>query len=125
MNQTEQMREALQAIEAVLEDAYHRHFAECCGRGQGWCCGDFIEQWTPEDHKILDTLSPIQRKLSQALAAEPAPLVRLTEEEIKSVPFSVSCTHIYFNEAVPDRDSCLEWANALQDAWIAKNGGKV
>lgn len=63
------LTEALQAVETVLADAYHRHFAECCGRGQGGCCGDFIEQWTPEDHKILDTLSPIQRKLQAALQA--------------------------------------------------------
>lgn len=75
----EQMREALQAIETVMEDAYHRRFAECCGNGHGECCGDFIEQWTPEDNKIMETLAPIQRQLSQALAsegqAEPAALM--------------------------------------------------
>lgn len=76
MKPEDQMRDALQAIETVLSDAYHRHFAECCGRrSEQGCCGDFIEQWTPEDHKILDTLSPIQRQLSQTLAhrdAQPA-----------------------------------------------------
>lgn len=78
-----QIREALDAIESVLADAYHRHFAECCGRGnENGCCGDFIEQWTPEDHKILDTLSPIQRSLQRALAAEPAEHVHKTPESI-------------------------------------------
>lgn len=168
----EQMREALQVIETVMNDAYHRHFAECCGRGreQG-CCGDFIEQWTPEDHKILDTLSPIQRQLSQALAAtpvkesftpepeqptelemhradyqdckaagfespgellsayktllartaEPAPTVRLTEKQIikawnKAHKKSGNHRSYQFD---------IDFANAIIDAFIAKNGGKV
>ncbi len=131
MNQNDQMREALQAIETVLADAYHRHFAECCGRGQGECCGDFIEQWTPEDHKILDTLSPIQRQLSQTLShvnetpknehdsddvLKRAPLVRLTDEDIK-----VLQAFHNFNVCTTSDKDLVTFAHAIQNAMQEKN----
>lgn len=117
MNQHDQMlREAFEAIETVLEDAYHRRFAECCGRGQNECCGDFIEQWTPEDHKILDTLSPIQRQLSKALTAKPAPLVMLTGDEIRAISDR-------FEDCYARVLHTVSFANAIMGAMIEKNGG--
>lgn len=110
------MREALQAVETVLADAYYRHFPECCGQGHSECCGNFIEQWTPEDHKILDTLSPIQRSLQQALAAEPAPLVRLTDEDIK-----VLQAFHNFNVCTTSDKDLVTFAHAIQDAMQEKN----
>ena len=68
-------QQALEALETVLSDAYHRSFQECCGRIGFGCCGNPNEAWTPEDNKIMDLLSPAQRQLSDALRAalaEPA-----------------------------------------------------
>ena len=60
---------ALEAIETVLNDAYDRRFQECCGRAGHECCGDAIEAWTPEDSRIMEVLSPVQRQLSDQLRA--------------------------------------------------------
>jgi hypothetical protein len=60
---------ALEALETVLTDAYHRRFPECCGRPGSECCGNPNEAWTPEDSRIMDVLSPAQRQLSEALRA--------------------------------------------------------
>ena len=71
---SDQLREAaqaaLEAVETVLNDAYHRRFPECCGRPQGYeCCGDWNEARTPDDNRIMDLLSPVQRQLSETLRA--------------------------------------------------------
>ena len=62
-------QQALEALETVLSDAYHRRFPECCGRPGSECCGNPNEAWAPEDNKIMDALSPVQRQLSDALRA--------------------------------------------------------
>lgn len=63
------VEQALEALETVLSDAYHRRFPECCGRPGSECCGNPNEAWAPEDNKIMDALSPVQRQLSDALRA--------------------------------------------------------
>ena len=63
------VEQVLEALETVLSDAYHRRFPECCGRPGIKCCGNPNEAWTPEDNKIMDLPSPVQRQLSDALRA--------------------------------------------------------
>lgn len=85
---SDQLREAaqaaLEAVETVLNDAYHRRFPECCGRPQGYeCCGDWNEAMTPDDNRIMDLLSPVQRQLSETLRAA------LAEPDAKTVAWIV------------------------------------
>ncbi len=61
--------EALEVVRSVMEDAYHRRTAVCCGQAQGECCGNFMETWTADDLSIMDKLSPIEQALSKALTA--------------------------------------------------------
>ena len=69
------LREALQAqvvaMREVLEAAYHRHFAECCGRPWDECCGSPIEAWSADDLHILNTLGPAEKQARAALAQQP------------------------------------------------------
>lgn len=73
-------QKALEALETVLSDAYHRRFLECCGRPGIECCGNPNEAWTPEDNKIMDLLSPAQRQLSEALCTS------LAEQPVEQEP---------------------------------------
>lgn len=61
---------ALKAIQETLEDAYHRCFQECCGRPGMECCGNPNQAWSKEDIRIMDTLGPVAKTLSAALAAD-------------------------------------------------------
>ncbi len=64
-------------------------------------------------HDILEQL--------EALAAEPAPLVRLTDEDIWSDDGIMSVNA----DLGLTFDEISQLANAIIDAMIAKNGGKV
>ena len=84
MNQTEQMREALQTY---LDAGLGEH-------------ADAVLQLHA-------------KKLAEkALAAEPAKLVRLTDDRIR-----------YIDEQTPG--GLIDFANAIMDAMIAKNGGSA
>lgn len=71
----ERLKAALGVVEATMQDAYERCWAECCARqtNDGNCCGNSIQTWAPEDSKIMDALAPAQRALSELLAAAPQP----------------------------------------------------
>lgn len=59
---------ALEAVQDALEDAYGNAMPVCCGRGNGIeCCGNPAPDWSPEDQRVMDVLSPIQRELSAML----------------------------------------------------------
>lgn len=125
MNQNDQMREALQAIETVLDDSYHRHFAECCDRrNENGCCCDFIEQWTPEDQKIIETLAPIQRQLSQALNHTPdtGKMVRLTDDFLIETYLLCKAEWKATNKRQRERIAVV-FGKAVMDAMIARTGG--
>ena len=65
---------ALEAVQDALEDAYGNAMPVCCGRGNGIeCCGNPAPDWSPEDQRIMDVLSPIQRELSAMLSGAPQP----------------------------------------------------
>ena len=63
---------ALESVQNAMEDAYNNAYQECCGRGQGQCCGDPVAAWSDADTAIMDALAPAQRELSALLAAAPA-----------------------------------------------------
>jgi len=88
-------QQALEALETVLSDAYHRRFPECCGRPGIECCGNPNEAWTPEDNKIMDLLSPAQRQLSDALRAA---LAEPAEQEPVAWPHVWGCRANAFGE---------------------------
>lgn len=67
----ERIQIALEAVQDAMVDAYSNAYQECCGRGQGQCCGDPDVAWSAEDQRIMDALSPAQRELSALLAAAP------------------------------------------------------
>lgn len=72
---------------------------------------DFAHKFVPD---LIAEVRRLQVKVVQ-------PLRKLSEDEVKDLPFSISCTHIYYNEAVPDEHSCLDWANAIMDKMIEVN----
>lgn len=64
----------LESVRDALEDAYGNAMPVCCGSGNGFeCCGCPEPEWSPEDQRIMDVLSPIYRDLNAMLAAAPKP----------------------------------------------------
>lgn len=74
------------------------------------------------EHKKSDETHQKYRQLVeetlQALAAEPAPPVRLTDDDVMDA-YSESSLDV--NARL---DDLFDFANVLQDAWIKKNGGQ-
>lgn len=60
---------ALEAVQSAMEDAYSNAYQDCCGRGNGECCGNPVAAWSDSDQAIMDALSPAQRELSALLAS--------------------------------------------------------
>lgn len=63
---------ALESVQNAMGDAYNNAYQECCGRGQGQCCGEPVVAWSDADTAIMDALAPAQRELSALLAAAPS-----------------------------------------------------
>lgn len=65
----ERIQIALEAVQNAMEDAYNNAYQNCCGRGNGQCCGDPEPAWSDADQAIMDALAPAQRELSALLAS--------------------------------------------------------
>ena len=103
MNQTELMREALQKVAELRGNVYE---SESKSEMQA-----LIDAFMACEQALAAEPAPNIEVCDSAQTDKPAPLVRLTEEEVFGV---------WSYTATP-----MELANALQDAMIAKNGGKV
>lgn len=68
----ERIAMSLETVQNAMEDAYRNAYQDCCGRGNGQCCGNPVASWSDADQAIMDALAPSQRELS-ALIAAPAP----------------------------------------------------
>ena len=84
---------ALESVQNAMGDAYNNAYQECCGRGQGQCCGDPVAAWSDADTAIMDALAPAQRELSALLAA--APSAPATVQGDASVP-DAECRRLLF-----------------------------
>lgn len=65
----ERIQIALEAVQNAMEDAYNNAYQNCCGRGNGQCCGEPEPAWSDADRAIMDALAPAQRELSALLAS--------------------------------------------------------
>ena len=63
----ERIKIALEAVQNAMEDAYNNAYQNCCGRGNGQCCGEPEPAWSDADQAIMDSLAPAQRELSALL----------------------------------------------------------
>lgn len=63
----ERIQIALDSVQNAMEDAYNNAYQNCCGRGNGQCCGDPEPAWSDADHAIMDALAPAQRELRALL----------------------------------------------------------
>ena len=128
MNQTEQMREleAKVRAQANLIKAMEQKQSHLSAQKAKW------EEATRtlESEREANRISPEElEQAKQALAAEPAPLVRLTDEEIDKCYGPATRAFKRFKYSVRGQMSMpqdsFEWhfANAIMDAMIAKNGG--
>ena len=99
MNQNEQMREALENAIEVAE---------------------FLAKRLDEDD-LWNHVKSLKESLIEALAAEPAPLARLTDED--ALELHRKSTEVWLAQDCEPRIGII-FANALQDAMIANNGGK-
>lgn len=77
----ERIHIALEAVQNAMEDAYNNAYQNCCGRGNGQCCGTPEPAWSDADHAIMDALAPAQRELSALLASAPN-----HSEQVRVVP---------------------------------------
>lgn len=69
----ERVQSALEAVQNAMQDAYQNAYQVCCGRGVGGeCCGEAEPEWDKADERIMGVLAPVQRELSELLAAHPA-----------------------------------------------------
>ena len=65
----DRIKVALEAVQSAMEDAYNNAYQNCCGRGNGQCCGNPEPAWSDADQAIMDALAPAQRELSALLAS--------------------------------------------------------
>lgn len=63
----DRLHKLLAEVEGKLYEAYDRRAPECCGRGHGECCGDFVVSWTDADNATMDALSPVRKELAAIL----------------------------------------------------------
>lgn len=67
------MQQALDAIQNMMEMAFHERYPVCCGQGHGGeCCGSPVEAWPEWAQKVMDGLADSQRALSAELAKSAA-----------------------------------------------------
>lgn len=106
MNQNKQMREALQKVAALRGNVYE-------------------SESKAEMQALIDAFMACE----QALAAEPAPLVRLTTANIQTLRDAYAAKHMTFLRIHRGQCICMPedlegFALEVQTAVIAKNGGK-
>lgn len=68
-----ELLKALELTQNEIQSAYNNAIQVCCddGSGSGECCGNTDPEWSKEDIRIMDALSPVHRLLSGILAAAP------------------------------------------------------
>lgn len=75
MNDETLLRQALEALEFVTDEAYQRAGLECCNRPGYECCGSPAQVWNEQDIQIMDACGPVITALRARLAEKPAPVV--------------------------------------------------
>lgn len=117
MNQTEQMREALQDALIEFSKATGAQVVQMVIDGKG----------TLGEQVIIFSISQLQELIYQTqrdvvektLATEPTKLVRLTEEEVIAA-WDGHIIPVFGKTGI----NVIVFAHAIMDAMIAKNGGK-
>ena len=113
MNQTELMREALQKVAELRGNVYE---SESKSEMQA-----LIDAFMACEQALAAEPAPNIEVCDSAQTDKPAPLVRLTEEEVATIVRDAA------KGSALNRDggTSQRIANAIMDKMIAKNGGKV
>lgn len=58
-----------EVVRGMLHTAYQNAMPVCCGKPGQQCCGNPDPEWSAEDMKVMDSLGPIEKRISAMLAA--------------------------------------------------------
>lgn len=59
----------VEVVRGMLYTAYQNAMPVCCGKRGQQCCGNLEPEWNASDMEVMDSLGPVEKRISAMLAA--------------------------------------------------------
>ena len=59
----------VEVVRGMLHTAYQNAMPVCCGKPGQQCCGNPDPEWNAADMEVMDSLGPVEKRISAMLAA--------------------------------------------------------